>query len=219
MIRTDIGEMVISIKKNGALSTKKIDYVFTPSFENLSKLGEPSEIINTYAVLLSNQAYEAITRFKEPTEYLLKYVGEKLLAQLEASKQVLICCCPDDITVLIGDRKKKGLLQQQKILMLARNLLDYGVAGRAKVRISQRNENKSYSSEFKITDYINNARVHLGLSLDEAKKLTMTEYIMLMANKYPDKDGFTREEYDQVLADYDKRRKERLAKAKKQQTN
>lgn len=215
MIRTDIGEIVISIKKNGSLSTKKIDYVFTPSFENLSKLGEPSEIVNAYAVLVSNQASEAIVRFKEPSEYLFKYIEEKLSAQLEVSKQVLICCCSEDITALIGSRKKKGLLQAQKILMLARNLLDYGVAGRAKVRISQRNENKSYSSEFKITDYINNARVHLGLSLDEAKKLTMTEYITLMANKYPDKDGFTREEYDKILENYEKKRQERLAQAAK----
>ena len=213
MIRTDIGEIVISIIKNGSLSTKKIDYVFTPSFENLSKLGEPHEIVNAYAVLLSNQAYEAITRLKESSEYLFKYIEKKLFAQLEVSKQVLTCCCPDDISALIGDKKKKGLLQPQKILIIARNLLDYGVAGKAKIRISQRNENKTYSSEFKITDYINNARIHLGLSLDDAKKLTMTEYIMLMANKYPDKDGFTREEYDKTLADYEKRRRERLAKA------
>lgn len=219
MIRTDIGEIVISIKKNGTLNAKKIDYVFTPSFENLSKLGEPSEIINTYAVLLSNDAHNAMTRFKEPDSYVIKYIAEKLFTQLDIAKTVLTSCCPDDITVLIGDEKKKGLLQPKKILMLARNLLDYGISGRANVRISQRNKNKSYSSEFKITDYINNARVHLGLLLDEAKTLTMTEYIMLMANKYPDNDGFTSEEYDQVLDDYEKRRKERLAKAKKHPEN
>lgn len=215
MIRTDIGEIVISIKKNGSLSTKKIDYVFTPSFENLSKIGEPHEIVNAYAVLLSNQAYEAITRLKESSEYLSKYIEEKLFAQLEVSKQILTYCCPDDISALIGDKKKKGLLQPQKILIIARNLLDYGVAGKAKIRISQRNENKTYSSEFKITDYINNARIHLGLSLDDAKKLTMTEYIMLMANKYPDNEGLTSQEYDAVVTSYKLRRAEQLKQAEK----
>ncbi|MCX8650947.1 hypothetical protein J3U21_11460, partial [Gilliamella sp. B2776] len=213
MIRTDIGEMVISIKKNGSLSEKKINYVFTPSFENLSQLGEPFEIINAYTVLLSNQAYEAITRFKELNHYVTNYINEKLTLQLNVARKVLTCCCSADVTQLLGSKNKKGLIPIHDILLIARSLLEYGVAGRAKVRISQRNENKSYSSEFKITDYINNARVHLGLSLDDAKKLTMTEYIMLMANKYPDKDGFTREEYDKTLADYEKRRRERLAKA------
>lgn len=213
MIRTDIGEIVISIKKNGSLSTKKIDYVFTPSFENLSKLGEPHEIVNAYAVLLSNDAYNAITSFKEPNQYVINYINEKITLQLEVARKVLTCCCSNDVTQLIGSKTKKGLIKIQNIIMIARSLLDYGVVGKVKVRVSQRNENKSYSSEFKITDYINNARIHLGLSLDEAKSLTMTEYIMLMANKYPDKEGFTREEYDKVLANYEKKRQERLAKA------
>ena len=89
------------------------------------------------------------------------------------------------------------------------------MAGKAKIRISQRNENKTYSSEFKITDYINNARIHLGLSLDDAKKLTMTEYIMLMANKYPDNEGLTSQEYDAVVTSYKLRRAEQLKQAEK----
>lgn len=125
----------------------------------------------------------------------------------------MTCCCSADVTQLLGSKNKKGLIPIHDILLIARSLLEYGVAGRAKVRISQRNENKSYSSEFKITDYINNARVHLGLSLDDAKKLTMTEYIMLMANKYPDKDGFTREEYDKILENYEKKWQARLVQA------
>lgn len=214
MIRTDIGEMVVSVKKQGALSCKKNDYVFTPSFENLSKLGEPAEIIKAYTVLLSNKPYEIMRRFKEPNNYVISYLLDEQSLQLQTAKQVLKCCCNDDITDLIGGhKKKKGLIPEQTIYLLAKTLLDYGVVGRAKVRVSQRNESKSYSSEFKITDYINNARVHLGLSLDEAKKLTMTEYILLMANKYPDNEGMTREEYDKVASDYQKLRKARLAKA------
>ncbi|MCO6551494.1 MAG: hypothetical protein J6563_00770 [Gilliamella sp.] len=215
MIRTDIGEIAISIKKNGTLSCKNIDYVFTPSFDNLSKLGEPSEMVNAYVVLLSNDAYEVVTRLTEPNEYIIQYVEEKFLLQLATAKKILKCCCSEDVSPLIGTRNKSGLMQNQDILLIARSLLDYGVAGRAKIRISQRNENKTYSSEFKISDYINNARVHLGLSLDEAKKLTMTEYILLMANKYPDNEGLTSQEYDAVVASYKQRRAEQLKQAEK----
>ena len=211
MIRTDIGEIVVSVKKRGALSGKKNDYLFIPSFENLSKLGEPAEIINAYTVLLSNSEYEAMNRFSGPYSYLIKYINEKQLLKLQTAKQVLRCCCNDDITDLIGGKKKKkGLMPEQNIFLLAKTLLDYGVTGRAKVRISQRNESKSYTSEFKVNDYINNAIVHLGLSLDEAKKLTMTEYILLMSKKYPDNDGLTSQEYDDAVAQYKQQRAERL---------
>lgn len=214
MIRTDIGEMVVSVKKQGILSCKKNDYVFIPSFENLSKLGEPAEIIKAYTVLLSNKPYEIMRRFKTPNNYVISSLFDEQSLQQQTAKRVLKCCCNDDITDLIGgEKKKKGLMQEHNIFLLAKALLDYGVAGFAKVRVSQRNENKSYSSEFKITDYINNAIVHLGLSLEAAKKLTMTEYILLMSNKFPDNQGMTREEYDKVASDYQKLRKARLAKA------
>ena len=214
MIRTDIGEMVISVKKQGILSCKKNDYVFIPSFENLSKLGEPADIIKAYTVLLSNKPYEIMKRFKTPNNYVISSLFDEQSLQQQTAKRVLKCCCNDDITDLIGEgKKKKGLMPEQNIFLLAKALLDYGVAGFAKVRVSQRNENKSYSSEFKITDYINNAIVHLGLSLEAAKKLTMTEYILLMSNKFPDNQGMTREEYDKVASDYRKLRKARLAKA------
>ncbi len=214
MIRTDIGEMVVSVKKQGILSCKKNDYVFIPSFENLSKLGEPAEIIKAYTVLLSNKPYEIMRRFKTPNNYVISSLFDEQSLQQQTAKRVLKCCCNDDITDLIGGgKKKKGLMQEHNIFLLAKALLDYGVAGFAKVRVSQRNENKSYSSEFKITDYINNAIVHLGLSLEAAKKLTMTEYILLMSNKFPDNQGMTREEYDKVASDYQKLRKARLAKA------
>ena len=211
MIRTDIGEMVVSVKKQGILSCKKNDYVFIPSFENLSKLGEPADIIDAYTVLLSRKVYDAMNRFKEPSNYVIQYVLDKQLLQLQTAKRVLKCCCNDDITDLIGEgKKKKGLMPEQNIFLLAKTLLDYGVTGRAKVRISQRNESKSYTSEFKVNDYINNAIVHLGLSLEAAKKLTMTEYILLMSKKYPDNDGLTSQEYDAVVAQYKQQRAERL---------
>ena len=150
-------------------------------------------------------------RFKTPNNYVISSLLDEQSLQQQTAKRVLKCCCNDDITDLIGEgKKKKGLMPEQNIFLLAKALLDYGVAGFAKVRVSQRNENKSYSSAFKITDYINNAIVHLGLSLEAAKKLTMTEYILLMSKKYPDNDGLTSQEYDAVVAQYKQKRAERL---------
>ena len=46
----------------------------------------------------------------------------------------------------------------------------------------------------------------------EASQLTMTEFQMLLAAKYPDQKGFTREEYDSVAEAY-------LAKQMARRTN
>lgn len=43
----------------------------------------------------------------------------------------------------------------------------------------------------------------------EASQLTMTEFQMLLAAKYPDQKGFTREEYDAVADAYLARRAKR----------
>jgi hypothetical protein len=47
----------------------------------------------------------------------------------------------------------------------------------------------------------------------EASQLTMTEFQMLLAAKYPDQKGFTREEYDSI-AEYLAKQAARRAKAK-----
>lgn len=41
----------------------------------------------------------------------------------------------------------------------------------------------------------------------------MTDFPMLLAAKYPDQKGFTREEYEQVADDYFERKAKRLKKA------
>ena len=49
----------------------------------------------------------------------------------------------------------------------------------------------------------------------EASQLTMTEFQMLLAAKYPDQKGFTRDEYDSIADDYLKKQAARRAKAAK----
>jgi len=52
------------------------------------------------------------------------------------------------------------------------------------------------------------------MSREEAEKLTMTEFTQLLAAKYPDQKGFTKEEYEAVTDDYLARKARRLAKEK-----
>lgn len=52
---------------------------------------------------------------------------------------------------------------------------------------------------------------HLGMSREEAEQLTMTEFQMLLATKFPEQKGFTKEEYDAVADDYLARKNKKLS--------
>ena len=84
----------------------------------------------------------------------------------------------------------------------------------AEVRQLQRHETGERTTEFKAFDYISAARSHFGMNRDEASQLTMTEFQMLLAAKYPDQKGFTREEYDSIADEYLAKQAARRAKAK-----
>lgn len=45
-------------------------------------------------------------------------------------------------------------------------------------------------------------------------ELTMTEFAMMLNAKYPDQKGFTREEYDAVMDDDDRRWQEMIEREK-----
>lgn len=93
----------------------------------------------------------------------------------------------------------------QDMIIIAQNLMSHGVVGMAKVRKLQRYESNDATTEFHATEYIIAARNHFGMSREEAENLTMTEFAMLINARYPDQKGFTREEFDAVM-DEDERR-------------
>ncbi len=81
----------------------------------------------------------------------------------------------------------------------------HGIIGKAKVRKLQRYETNETTAEFRAADYIMAARNHFGISREEAENLTMTEFSLLLNAKYPNQKGFTREEFDSVMSEDDKR--------------
>jgi hypothetical protein len=99
------------------------------------------------------------------------------------------------------------------MLIVAQSLITHGIVGKAKVRQLQRHETGERTTEFKAFEYISAARSHFGMNRAEASKLTMTEFQMLLAAKYPDQKGFTRDEYDKVSDDYMAKKARRLARA------
>lgn len=219
---TDIGEFSVSDSLTGGK-----DYLLRPSFEAMTRIGTPEEIVQAYATIHGSDVSRLIEacagtlhRLPDWLSPSFNRAAEKLLS---TSMHVLQACCDADLTPMIGEWKgwrhcivyRSGQLPKNDIIVLAQHLIQHGVVGKAKVRQLQRHESGERTSEFKAFDYISAARSHFGMNRAEASQLTMTEFQMLLAAKYPDQKGFTREEYDAVADDYLKKQAARRAKAAK----
>lgn len=218
---TDIGELSISDSREGGK-----DYLLRPSFEAMTRIGTPEEIVQAYATIHGNDVAQLIEvcagtlgRFPEWLSPSFNRAAEKLFF---ASWQVLQACCEEDLTPMIGEWKawsicvvyRPGQMPKNDIIVLAQHLMQHGVVGKAKVRQLQRHETGETTTEFKAMEYIVAAQTHFRMSEEEAARLTMTKFQMLLAAKYPDQKGFTREEYDSIADEYLAKQAARRAKAK-----
>lgn len=217
----EIGECMIST--NGA------DYMFRPSFANMMRIGEPQEIVQAFADLHSDEVTPLIERAASAYGHIPAWLIDHIHAStygkraLMAAMSVMEACSVDDLSRLIGEflpaktkgkpfKRRAGQMGDLEILLIAQSLITHGIIGKAKVRKLQRNESTTATTEFSAFEYISAARTHLGMSREEAEKLTMTEFQMLLAAKYPDQKGFTRDEYEAVADDYLAKKARRLAK-------
>lgn len=215
----DIGEVSISDSRDGGK-----DYLLSPSFEAMTRIGNPNEIVEAYAIVHGSELNGILTGYASAFGGLpdwlsssLYRIAEKILSM---SMRVIQACCHDDLTPMIGEWKgwkscvvyRPGQMPRNDIIVLAQHLMQHGVVGKAKVRQLQRNETGEKTSEFKAFDYISAARSHFGMDRAEASQLTMTEFQMLLAAKYPAQKGFTREEYESVADDYLRKQAARRSK-------
>ncbi|HHT3488349.1 TPA: DUF6246 family protein [Enterobacter hormaechei] len=218
---TDIGELSISDSREGGK-----DYLLRPSFEAMTRIGSPEEIVQTYATIHGNDVAQLIEvcagtlgRFPEWLSSSFNRAAEKLLS---TCMLVLQSCCDDDLTPMIGEWKgwrhcvvyRPGQMPKNDIIVLAQHLMQHGVVGKAIVRQLQRHETGETTTEFKAMEYIVAAQTHFRMSEEEAARLTMTKFQLLLAAKYPDQKGFTREEYDSIADEYLAKQAARRAKAK-----
>lgn len=218
----EIGECLIS--------THDADYLFRPSFINMMRIGEPQEIVQVFADLHSDEitplTERALAAYGRIPMWLIDHIRTSTYGKraLVAAITVLEACSSDDLSPLIGEfrpakskgktfKRRKGLMDDFDMVLIAQSLITHGIIGKAKVRQLQRNESSVTTNEFNAFEYISAARTHFGISGDEAQQLTMTEFQLMLAAKYPAQKGYTREEYDQAADDYFARREKRRAKA------
>lgn len=141
-----------------------------------------------------------------------------------AAMTVMQACCENDLSDLIGEfrparakgrpfKRRMGLMGDFELLLIAQSLITHGIIGKAKVRQLQRHESDKATTEFNAFEYVSAARTHLGMSREEAEQLTMTEFQMMLAAKFPEQKGFTKEEYDAVEKAHLARQQRRKTKA------
>jgi hypothetical protein len=217
----EIGESVISAGEQ--------EYFFRPSLINMTRIGGPADIVQALYDLHNDESGElvqkAIATYGGIPAWLTSHLTSPQYGRKAtiAAMSVISACCDVDVTSLTGEIVpgrsgkwtfvyRRGRMSATEMIIFARALIVHGIIGKAKVRKLQRHEGAQSSSEFNAFEYISAARTHLGMSREEAEKLTMTEFQMLLAAKFPDQKGFTKEEYDAVADDYLARKSKRLAK-------
>ncbi|MFZ4835887.1 DUF6246 family protein [Rouxiella sp. Mn2063] len=217
----EIGEALISDDKR--------DYFFRPSFANMSRIGDPKEIVAHFAELHSCESSDLLSRAIDAYGVIPEWLASIVLTPefskktISAAMGVMQACCDDDISPLIGElrpskRGKKaftylpGSMSLNDIVVIAQSLITHGIIGKAKVRKLQRNESNSYVNEFNAFEYISAARNHFNMPRSEAEQLSMTEFQLLLNAKYPEQKGFTKEEYDNVADDYLAKKQRKLDK-------
>ena len=165
------------------------EYTFTPSLARIASLGDPHSIVRIYAHLHGPRA------------------------ELEAGYVLACLCDQDDQTPLIGwidsdGLRNPGTMPAAEQVILARHLMHHGIIGKAKPSKG----GGQYSDRFDAAEYIAAARVHLGLSSADAEALSMTEFQMMLAMKYP-------ESQEKQIPSRDEYRKAMQAAMKKEQSN
>lgn len=224
---TEIGEMRISLSERS--------FFFKPSFRAMNEIGTPKEIVEVYAKL-NGIDYVAPLQHVEYLPFgaqmqVMKTISKPVYGRhvLSAAYIVMQSCCEDDISVLIGGWKPTprgvryvpGIMPVSDIIIIARNLMQHGIIGKSPLKVPERLEEqgKKTTSEFHASQYIISARTHFDMTRDEAENLSMTEFQMMIKNKYPEPKGLTKEEraaeYDQAKADRERMKALAERKAKK----
>lgn len=224
---TEIGEMRISLSDRS--------FFFKPSFRAMNEIGTPKEIVDVYAKL-NGIDYVAPLQHVECLPFgaqmqVMKTISKPVYGRhvLSAAYIVMQSCCEDDVSVLIGGWKPTprgvryvpGIMPVSDIIIIARNLMQHGIIGKSPLKVPERLEEqgKKTTNEFHASQYIISARTHFDMTRDEAENLSMTEFQMMIKNKYPEPKGLTKEEraaeYDQAKADRERMKALAERKAKK----
>ncbi|NIY47264.1 DUF6246 family protein [Cedecea colo] len=222
---TDLGEVVLSDRVDG-----NKEFILRPSFSAMTRIGSPEEIVAAYATIHGSDVQHLLALCAAHLGMLPDWMSPQIYRMAEkvlsVSMQVLQACCEEDITPMIGEWKgwsryivyRPGKLSRNDIIIIAQHLMTHGVIGKAKVRKLQRHESSTTTAEFNAMEYINAARTHFEMTREDAAHLTMTEFALLLNAKYPNQKGLTREEYDEVMDDDERRWRQMMDREIRQQS-
>lgn len=177
---------------------KGMVYKLSPSLLNISKIGTPKIIIESFQAL----SYKHI-------HYVHSY---------SVACNILRCCgIPDELVggIIFSQMQKKslispGLLPIEEVFILARHCLNHGVCGMIDDD-NDTNEGKKAKpmTEFDAHLFIVDAMEILSVSLKEAENMSMTQFGKLASAKltnskrreYIEKNGMSKEESEDDLED------------------
>jgi len=140
------------------------EYVFSPTFANIDKIGTPEDVVRVYGELFSNSP----------------------IICLRSVMLVLICCSGDDAVEIVGSldanlSRVDGVMPVTEMIIIARHLMKHGIVGTAKPSEG----GGKYSETFDASEYVDAAIIHFGISQVEAWSLTMSQFTRMLEMKFP----------------------------------
>lgn len=166
------------------------EFILSPTFANISKIGSPTEIIEDFKSFITTL---------------------NVMHKFNIAINVLNCCSDKELPVeLFGktkfsERQQKFLYVKQlhdlpmieDAITLANHCFVHGICGK-----SDKQGDGDPIESFDAYEFMELARVHLGLNANEASNMTMTEFVRMMDAKFPAEksDEISQEENDEMLA-------------------
>ncbi len=190
---TEVGEIGIHVGNS--------TYLLRPSLRAMAQLGEPAEIVQTFASVMQGDFLDSLG--------------------------VLYACCEEDISDLYGVcepgiggvKYTPGAAPAAHVVPLAQCLMRHGVVGVAKPLPRRADAEDQYMTEFDAREHAALAMAHLGLTEREAWNMTMTGLVAALRAKFPpsakDSPGArapTKEEHDETMAWFERVEAARAAK-------
>jgi len=197
MILTEIGEV-------GVYAGEQVVRL-RPSLYAMSRLGDPIEIVETFATVMGGAEDDAQAR-----------------RLFQAALGVIYACAVEDAdpSSLFGTYETTsgaleyvpGVAPAEHVVPLARCLLKHGVTGALPPMPRRPGDDEPvYVKEFLARDHVATAMAHLGVSERDAWNLTMTGLVGALRAKFPPAESNapgarapTKEEHNATMAWFDK---------------
>lgn len=168
---------------DAAIEFEGREYILRPSFYSMQRIGSPEEIQD-----VAEWCFSASQRIA---------AGQMLIRdELYACLHVLQSCCDSDIPHELfgyydvdGDGWVfvEGIEPVNNLVILANLMLNNGMNGKPSAFMMRRAKtSKVKPSLFDPLEFVSSAVCHLGISFDDAWKLTMIQLQRAIENKFPE---------------------------------